>query len=148
MGSGIGPGIGEWPIVPLSNGELTSLTIGFGAVALVALGFCVWVAVRERKLWPVYVYIGGGVASWYETLTDVLGRCAWAPPGNLPSIVDLFNRQMPLFYNFTYLFYFPIAQVALMLALRRGLTYRRWWWIAGPAVAGAFLFELIPVARK
>src|SRR5262245_62726798 len=119
MESGTGPGIGEWPIIPLSSGELTALTIGFGAVALLALGFCVWIAVRERKLWPVYVYIGGGVASWYETLTDVLGHCAWAPPGNLPSIVDLFNRKMPLFYNFTYLFYFPVADVSVMLPLRR-----------------------------
>jgi len=104
--------------------------------------------VRRRQLWPVFLYIGGGVAVWYETLTDVLGRCVWAPPGDWPTVVDLYGRALPLFANFTYLFYFPVVQVGVILLLERGLPFRKWLTYLAIAVSGAALFELYPGASQ
>jgi len=144
----MGPAIGDHPVVAISATEMTVVTVIFGLLALASLGFCVTVAVRRRQLWPVFLYIGGGVAVWYETLTDVLGRCVWAPPGDWPSVVDLYGRTLPLFANFTYLFYFPVVQVGVILLLERGLPFRKWLTYIAIAVSGAALFELYPVHRK
>jgi len=144
----MGPAIGDHPIVPISATEMTVVTVVFGVLALAALAFCATVAVKRRQMWPIYLYIGGGLAVWYETLTDVLGRCVWAPPGDWPSVVDLYGRALPLFANFLYLFYFPVVQVGIVLLLERGLAYRTWLKFLGIAVVAAALFELYPVSRK
>ena len=141
-------GFGDPPSVALPDGELTTLTILFGVFALCALAFCVTMAVRLKKAWPIFLFVGGGAACWYETLTDLLGRCVWAAPGDWPSLVNLFGFEMPLFYNFLYFFYFPIVQVSLIVALQRGMSFRTWIKLDLALAAGAAVFELYPVSQK
>ena len=42
------------PIWSISSGEQTTAELVFGAAALLSLIYCVAVARRERKLWPVF----------------------------------------------------------------------------------------------
>jgi hypothetical protein len=135
------------PIYGLPEVESAIVNSVMGALAAASLVYCLVAAARERRTYPVYLFVGSALAVWYEVLTDVLGHVAWATQGEIV-IVRALGRELPLYANFVYMFYFPVALVSLDRALGRGVTWERWrrWALAG--IPLTLLFELYPIHRQ
>lgn len=136
--------VGVVPTHALTAAQSRFVNTAFLFLATASLLFCAFVAVRQRKLYPLWLFVGGVLTEPYESLVNVLGRCLWATQ-NEPLLLYAFGRNMPVFTTFTYMFYFPIAAVSVHLMMERGMTARTWRNLVIGSVLGAFLFELYPV---
>jgi hypothetical protein len=134
------------PVYGLSSGESLFVNVLFFGAALVSLLYCIRISVREKKMYPLYLFLGGTLAVYYEILTDSLGRCVWATEGEW--VISALGRDIPLFAVATYMFYFPIAMVSINLALEKGMTFSAWMKAAFIAIPIAYVFELYPVNAK
>ena len=140
---------GLWDVdyYALSATQSQVVNILFGALAFASLVFCVLTSIRERRSYPIYFFAGGTLAVYYEILTDILGRCVWATENEVV-ISSAFGRDLPLYANFLYMFYFPVAAVLIHRAIERGITPQQWFrWIAY-GIPLAFVFELYPVSQR
>ena len=141
-------GIGaDAPIYSVSHTQSLVVNTIFGITAALALVFCIRTAIRERQLYPLFLFLGGTVAVYYEFLTDILGRCMWVTQGE-PGIFAAFGRELPLFAITNYMTYFPVARVTIYGALNRGITYQQWWKWVSIGIPLAFVFELYPVHAR
>lgn len=141
-------GIGaDAPIYAVSHAQSIAVNAVFGATATLALIFCIRAAVRERQLYPIFLFLGGTIAVYYEFLTDILGRCMWVTQGE-PGTFAAFGRELPLFAITNYMTYFPVACVTIYRALNRGITYQQWWKWVRVGIPLAFIFELYPVHAR
>ncbi|MEQ9450555.1 MAG: hypothetical protein RJQ07_03130 [Pseudomonadales bacterium] len=139
--------LGEVGYYALSAAQSQIANLLLGGLAVISLAFCVFTAIRERRAYPLYCFVGGSLAVYYELLTDILGRCVWATKGEVV-ISSAFGRDLPLYANFVYMFYFPVAAVLIHQAIRKGVTTRQWfnWMLFG--IPLAFVFELYPVSQR
>jgi hypothetical protein len=116
----------------------------FNVGAALSLVFCLVLAARQRRMLPLYIFVGSCLAVPVEMFVDVLGRCSWATLDQ-PIIANLMGRNVPLLNLTNYMVYFPGAIVAIHAALEKGLTLRQWWKFASYGILLAWLFELYPV---
>jgi hypothetical protein len=136
------------PIFTISDTTYLVACLVFGALAVVALAYCVTIAVRERKLYPLFIWLGGAMTVVYEPLTDVLGGFTF-PEFSQHAWVAVFGRRLPVYMGLVYCFYVAVASLWIVRRIERdGMTWQRWmtWWAASVPVA--FAFELIPVNTK
>ena len=141
----IATGIGaDAPIYAVSHTQSLVVNAIFGVTAALALVFCVRAAIRARQLYPLFLFLGGTIAVYYEFLTDILGRCMWVTQAE-PGTFAAFGRELPLFAITNYMTYFPVACVTIYGALSRGITYQQWWKWVRIGIPLAFVFELYPV---
>jgi len=111
-----------------------------GALTVVALLFCVWMALRERKVWPVMVWIGAWLISTYEPINNLFGHCAYANI-HQDTAFTLFGRHMPWYLVLIYPFYFGIVVPLLVKQFEQGVTARRALTYYGLLCLGAAIWE-------
>jgi hypothetical protein len=95
----------------------------FGAAALGALVYCISVARREGKPWPLFVFCGAALTVVYEPFNNLLGHCGY--PTDQHTLIDFLGRQIPLYIGFVYIFYFAAPVTWLMQRFEAGITKRR-----------------------
>ena len=69
----------HYPVYAISSGAQTTSELLFGGLALLALLYCVRIARRERKIWPLSVFGGSMLLFTYEPINNFLGAysIAW-----------------------------------------------------------------------
>ncbi|AIO36926.1 putative membrane protein [Burkholderia cenocepacia] len=98
-----------------------------GAVlALLALAYIVYVCRKDRVIYPLFVYVGAGIAALHEPIVDFLGVSTF-PEIHQTILYATFGRQMPPYLALCYLYYYPVAIVWLIRRMNRGMTATQWW---------------------
>jgi hypothetical protein len=135
------------PIWGYSSGEQTVAELLFGGAALAALIYCIVVARRERKLWPVCVFAGSALLVTYEPLNNFLGNCTYPTEGQ-HTFISYLNRDVPVYTWFIYMFYFSVAVPFLMKRFEAGVTMRQLGRYYAIAVLACAAFEPLFVNSK
>jgi hypothetical protein len=112
------------PLWSISSYQQTAAEVTFGLVALISLAYCIAVARRERKLWPLFVFGGAALTITYEPFNNLLGHCAYPLLGQHTAI-DFVGQKIPLYILFVYAFYFSVPVVWLMQRFEAGITMRQ-----------------------
>lgn len=118
----------------------------FGAAFLVAVGYAVRHARLERRLWPVYLLLGAGLAVVYEPINNVLALCTYPEIGQLTWISAL-GRRIPVYIGLVYVVYWSAPVLWLMNRIRAGMTPGQWWRTYASFTVAVTVFELLPLQR-
>jgi hypothetical protein len=134
--------------LPGGSGEETFITLLFGALALAALIWAVSVAVRERKFYPLAMFVGAALASTAEPLIDVLLHVVWPKTDSV--FFTVYGREIPLYLTFGWILYFFPLGLWMIKRMERGdfTTIRTWRWLMGGIILKTFVFEWLPIARR
>jgi hypothetical protein len=128
----------------LSSAHELVANLVFGAVGLLALAYCVHLARRERKAYPLFVFLGAGLSVFYEPINNVLGHCTYPEIGQV-TWIETFGRRIPTYIGPVYFFYFSATILWIMGRIRAGVTVRQWWRYYAVGVVVCTCFELIPI---
>lgn len=128
----------------LSAGTQITANAVFFSTAAAVLVYALYVARKDRALWPLYLFVAAGVCVFYETIIDHLGAVTYGEQ-NLTTVYHLWDREIPLYILGVYITYFGLAATWLMRALDRGVTERQWWKYYWWHVVVCFAFEPIPI---
>ena len=133
----------------LSTETQIAISVVFFVGALVALGWAIYLCRKERKWWPIFLFLAGGICIFYEVVGDLLGGATYPEHDNIPYLYHLWGRYIPLYLVGVYFFYFGIVAVFFMRVLEHGLRPGQYWkdyWLlfCGHVVFCA-LFEQIPI---
>lgn len=134
----------ERPSWYLSDGQEIVANLIFGAVAILALVFMVHVMRKEKRRYPLFMFLGAGLAVFYEPINNVLGLCTY-PESGQATWINTFGRQIPTYIGFVYFFYFSATILWLMRRIRAGVTVRQWARYYTVGVVLCTSFELIPI---
>src|SRR5438067_1705765 len=93
------------PIWSIRSGHQLFAELLFGFVALATLAYCVRVAQRERRPWPLFLFAGAALTVTYEPFNNLLGHCAYPIVGQHMAI-DFVGQRIPWYIVFVYAFYF------------------------------------------
>jgi hypothetical protein len=128
----------------LSSGHELVANVLFGVVGLLALAYCIHLARAERKRYPLFVFLGAGLAVFYEPINNVLGHCTY-PEISQVTWLETFGRRIPTYIGPVYFFYFSAPVLWLMGRIRAGVSVRQWWRYYAIGVVVCTCFELIPL---
>jgi hypothetical protein len=98
----------------------------FGGLALMTLAYCIVVAKRQRKLWPVFVFAGAALNVLYEPFNNLLGHCAYPVIGQ-HNLITLFDQHIPVYIGLVYMTYFALPVPILVQRWERGITKMQFW---------------------
>lgn len=90
-------------VPPLPTGLRMDETVEFAftvyqAIPILVIGFlAVRAARRERDALPVLFLVGGALCVLIEPIVDVLGLCYFPVEGQRWTLVQAFDRHVPLF---------------------------------------------------
>jgi hypothetical protein len=132
-----------WELPP---GDTLAAYVIFTVAFVAALAYMIRVARMERSLWPLYLFLGAGLAVVYEPINNVLGLCAY-PEINQPTWISALGRRIPVYIGLVYYVYWSAPVLWLVRRIQAGITAVQWWrWYAGFTVV-VTCFELAPLAR-
>lgn len=116
----------------------------FGIVAALTFAYMVYVARKEGKRYPYFMFLGAALTVYYEPINNVLGLCTY-PEINQFTWIEVFHRKIPVYIGFCYMFYFSATVLWVKRRIEAGITGKQWWryYIVGVVLATSF--ELIPI---
>jgi hypothetical protein len=128
-----------YPLWAISSGSQTISELLFGGLAVVALLYCVRIARREHRIWPLAVFGGSMLLVSYEPFNNFLGHCAYPTPGQ-HTLLSYLGQHVPVSTWFIYMFYFSVAVPFVMQKLEQGITMRQLWryYVVAVVICGAF----------
>lgn len=107
----------------------------------VAFVYALWMARKERSVWPVFVFLGAGCSIFYEPLGDILTMVAY-PPQDEMRLFEAFGRVLPLWMGPNYFFFFSVPVLLLLrYVVKDGVSPQRWWTSYIAVVVFVTLFE-------
>lgn len=109
------------PVVISNVGPIVPLLF-FGTVALAAVAYAVYLAVKEKDLLPVALCVGALVCAINEPIFDVLGKIAYA--GDQYIAYTAFGRSIPWFLVIGYIPWVGLLPLLIARAIARGATTR------------------------
>ncbi|CAI7979662.1 conserved membrane hypothetical protein [Frankia sp. Hr75.2] len=133
------------PIYGISAGSQLAAEISLGLFTLVALGYCVWLARRDRKVWPLMVWAGGAPMALWEPMQNIVTHVVY-PEIDQHTAFEIYDRPMPIYLVLVYMCYFGIWVPLLMKKFEDYVSVRqvmRYYFIT---VAFAAAFEPVPVS--
>ena len=133
------------PIYEISNASEFGAELSFGLLTVVALVYCVWLARRARKVWPVMVWLSGAPMTLWEPMQNIVTHCVYPEIGQHEAFA-IFGLAMPVYLVFVYMCYFGLAVPWIMLRIERGITVRQLATIYAALVVSALAFEPVPVS--
>jgi hypothetical protein len=134
----------ERPIYGLSGGSQLAAEIVYGIGALLALAYCVQLARKDRKVWPLMVWIGGGVMTLWEPMQNIVTHVSYPEIGQHTAF-EIYDLKMPVYLVLLYVTYFGIAVPWIMKKIEAGATVSQLMKIYFVIVALAAAFEPVPV---
>jgi hypothetical protein len=139
----------ERPNWTLSTETHLAIMLAFLVGALVALAWAIHLCRTEKKSWPIYLYLAGGICIFYEVAGDLVGGATYPEHDSIPYIYHLWGRYIPLYLVGVYFFYFGIVAVFFMRVLEHGLRpgqyWKDYWMLFAGHVVFCALFEQIPI---
>jgi hypothetical protein len=134
----------ERPNWELSNTHEITANVIFGVVALLGLAFMIHVMRSERRRYPLFMFLGAGLAVFYEPVNNLLGLCTYPEVGQV-TWIETFGRKIPTYIGPVYFFYFSATVLWLMRRIRAGITARQWFQYYAIGATLCTSFELIPI---
>jgi hypothetical protein len=136
------------PVNTLPLWEEVLVNTLFGLLALAALVWAISVWVREKKKYALMMFIGATLASFAETLIDVMLQVVWTEGDNF-ALYEAYGRHIPPYCMFGWiLYFFPMGLwVIKRTAAGEFTTMSSWRKLVRSLLVKAFLFELIPIWR-
>jgi len=126
----------------MPNGAQIGLTVACGLIAL-AVGVYVVIASRRRgDLAPLLIYVGAGLAVFYEPLGDSLSQVYYPEIGQW-SWINSFGRDIPVFIGLLYFWYMAAGSLWLLHKADVGVTARQWWGAWGGYLGFAIALEMV-----
>jgi len=105
--------------------QITQIIIGAVLVAI-AFAYTVYVARKDKVLYPYFLFFGAGLSGLTEPILDVLGISTQPEIHQITAYV-LFGRKIPMYLAICYFYYFPIPILWLVRRLAAGMNTRQWW---------------------
>jgi hypothetical protein len=102
------------------------MTVGLGALAVVALAVAAWLAVRQRRAVLLAMLAGAAVGSLNEAPLDLFVQ-AYYPPEGLWPYYGSFGRPIPVWVLPAHVMLFAAVPYALAAAMRRWGARRVGW---------------------
>jgi hypothetical protein len=131
-----------YPVFDIGATESLIKYLIFGCLALATLAYCLVVARRQGKLWPVFVFAGSALLVTYEPFNNLLAQCAYpsAGAGEHDAMLTWFGQHVPWSTWLIYMFYFSFAVPQLVQRLDKGMTARQFvgFWAITAAICAAF----------
>lgn len=118
----------------------------FGAAAVAALIYMVYVARKDRVIYPFFLFAGAGLTVVYEPLNNVLGLCTY-PEIDQITYLSLMDRDMPVYLGFVYFFYFSATVMWLKRRFDAGIDVTQWWKYYAAFTAFVTAFEPVFIWR-
>lgn len=132
------------PIYGISGGSQLAAELVMGFFALVALGYCVWLARRERKIWPLMVLLGAAPMTMWESMQNIVTHVVYPEIGQHTAF-EIYGRPMPIYLVLLYVCYFGIWVPMLMKKFEDGVSVKQVMKYYFITVVFAAAFEPIPV---
>ena len=138
------------PVIPdpdwvLGASQQYWVTLIFGIFAALTLVKASKDAVKTRSWFPLALFLGGGLAVFYEPINDVLGHCFYSEDGMEYVWITSMGRRIPTYIGFCFFFYYYTRIWWCMEMLAKGVTAKRWMITYFSTVFIAQLFEYIPI---
>lgn len=131
-----------YPVFGIGATESLIKYLIFGGLALATLVYCVVVARRQGKLWPLFVFGGSTLLVVYEPFNNLLAQCAYpsAGAGEHDAMLTWFGQHVPWSTWLIYMFYFSFAVPQLVQRLDKGMTVRQFagFWAITAGICAAF----------
>lgn len=132
------------PFYGISPGSQLGAELWFGSLALLALGYCLWLARRERKIWPLMVLLAGAPMTMWESMQNIVTHVVY-PEDGMHVAFTIYDRPMPIFLVLLYVGYFGLWVPWLMKKFEDGVTVNQVMKFYFVTVLFAAAFEPIPV---
>jgi hypothetical protein len=132
------------PIYGLSEGSQLAAELVFGVGALLALVYCVHLARKDRKIWPLMVWVSGAPMTLWEPMQNIVTHVSYPEIGQHTAF-EIYDLKMPVYLVLLYMTYFGLLVPWLMKRIEAGVTVR---WLMKAyfgVVVFAAAFEPIPV---
>ena len=114
------------------------------AILIAAIVFVVSELRRRKDAVPLFIFIGAGLAIFYEPLGDMLVSALY-PHQHQIVWINTFGRKIPLFIGLLYFWYMSVPTLIFLRALEKGLTTRLVWTMYATTIAIATAYELLGV---
>ena len=90
-------------------------TVVFGLFFLASLYYMIRMSQREKSMFPITLFLGAGLAIFYEPISDVLGLVAYPHEGQR-TLIRVLDRSIPVYI---WLLFFPYFSVSIFYIMRR-----------------------------
>ena len=110
----------------MPGGAQTVLTIATGLIAVAVLYYAITLSRRRGDLLAVYIFIGSGLAVFYEPLGDMLAQVYYPERGQW-TWITAFGHGIPVFIGLLYFWYMSLGALWLLGKSRTGVSAKQWW---------------------
>lgn len=128
----------------ISAGSQLTAELVFGTGAVLALVYCAYLARKERKIWPLMVWLGGGVMTLWEPMQNIVTNVVYPADGQHTAFV-IYDLKMPVYLVLLYMTYFGLTVPWIMRKIEAGVTVGWLMKVYFAMVAFAAAFEPVPV---
>lgn len=128
----------------ISAGSQLGAEIAFGVGALLALAYCVYLARKDRKIWPLMVWLAGGVMTLWEPMQNIVTNVVYPADGQHTAFV-IYDLKMPVYLVLLYVMYHGLTIPWLMKKIEAGVSIGWLMKMYFATVAFAAAFEPVPV---
>ena len=115
-----------------------ALTIATGLITVVVACYAITLSRRRGDLLAVYIFLGSGLAVFYEPLGDMLAQVYYPERGQW-TWITAFGHGIPVFIGLLYFWYMSLGALWLLGKSRTGVTAKQWW----TAWTGYLLFAVV-----
>lgn len=122
----------------MPTGTQTALTVISGLIAVAVLWYAIALSKRRGDLLAVYIFLGSGLAVFYEPLGDMLAQVYYPERGQW-TWITAFGHGIPVFIGLLYFWYMSLGALWLLGKSRTGVTATQWW----TAWTGYLLFAIV-----
>lgn len=132
------------PIYGITAGSQLAAELVMGFFALAALVYCLWLARRERKIWPLMVLLGAAPMTVWESMQNIVTHVVYPEIGQHTAF-EIYGRPMPIYLVLLYVCYFGVWVPMLMKKFEDGVSVQLVMKYYAVTVVFAFAFEPVPV---
>lgn len=119
------------------------------ALSVLVAALSIWFVSAEHKRrndWvPVFAFVGGGLAVFYEPLGDILVSVLYPIHGQI-GWIDVMGRKVPLFIGVLYFWYMSVPAIYFLRQLEHGLSAATLWRNYALVIAIAIGIEIFGVS--
>ncbi|QZT60786.1 hypothetical protein [Mycolicibacterium austroafricanum] len=131
--------------LPLNTTMQTVATIVLWGGTALLLGYALWLANRERSIFPVVLIVAVAVGSLIEPLYDISYHLHWLDAGQQWTLFTSFGLPQPVWVMPAYVMVFGMPALLMYRSLARGVTLRRVYKLAALTAFTTAVFEITAI---